>query len=458
MSLMNDVLQQLDSRTLPNSGRVPAMACRVPPKISRLALVRVVFVVSAVAAGVYWGLNTASQPLAPAPVLLPRVKAPAPAPAATPASAATPALAPETAPSAPVGQPAPLIHDAYTAPVAAVTSPQAPASGVNPAENTQQIAQWLAEASVFMEANQLMTPIGRCAFSRYQAVLLQDPNNAIAKDGLLAIQQRYVQYFQAALTEKNLQKAKNNLDKLVLAGLETQALTQYKNQWLQLKAEVPALALSTSPVASGALQTRIETETGVEVMGAAALAVPPPVISDAALARLAQAGKLPKAAEQLQAFLQTNPNAQEVPFALAQLYCLDKNVQGLQQLLDTYRFNPARYAYLKAKWALMQKDYPQVVQLLNGVQPEAAFQVDFQLVYALGLQNTGQFQPAADLYTQLLQNQPRNAQFWLGLGICYDALHNPTQAVLAFKKVQALGVNSSAVQQFVQEKLNALQP
>jgi hypothetical protein len=55
------------------------------------------------------------------------------------------------------------------------------------------MADMLYDARIAYENNQLMTPSGRSAYDRYREVLSFDPENAVAKQGLVDIVLRYVE-------------------------------------------------------------------------------------------------------------------------------------------------------------------------------------------------------------------------------------------------------------------------
>lgn len=460
MSLMNDVLQELDARVLTNNAIMHIQRTSAFPMLQIKTLIRLIFLATAVICGIYFGTRGSIGATSHS------IQSPSDLPMRNTISSAQ-----STAPTLafnqqPATQDKPIIYDAYASPASLSGNAggynASSSTTVNDPDYSQRFSQLLAEAEAFMAANQLMTPIGRCAFSRYQEILLLDRNHLQAKQGILTIQKRYVEYFQSAFAEKNIKKAKTNLDKLVLTGMAEEEFNLLRNQWLQLKAEMITHTNHTSiRLDPTAVQTRIETDAGIELIAEttpAAASSGAITVTDSTLARQAQLGQLSNPIEQLHAYLQVNPNAQETPFALALLYAAQKNIKAMEQVINSYPFNVTRTAYLKAKLALVEKNYPLIVQLLANIQPEPAYQDDFYVLHALGLQNSGDFEQAAALYQLLLKAQPNNAQLWLGLAVCYEASFKSQQALLAYKQAQALGNSSPAVQQYIHEKLKILQP
>lgn len=65
----------------------------------------------------------------------------------------------------------------------------------------RMIADMLYEARTAFDNNQLMTPAGRAAYDRYREVLGFDPENAVAKQGMVDIVLRYIELADIEITQ-----------------------------------------------------------------------------------------------------------------------------------------------------------------------------------------------------------------------------------------------------------------
>ncbi|MBF0445956.1 MAG: protein kinase [Magnetococcales bacterium] len=91
-----------------------------------------------------------------------------------------------------------------------------PATELTPEQKQEQISILLVKAKINFKASRLTVPKGRNAVDRYQAVLALDPNNQMAKKGLLAVAQKLALFAQSDITELRLSSppGKNAMDKL----------------------------------------------------------------------------------------------------------------------------------------------------------------------------------------------------------------------------------------------------
>lgn len=74
-------------------------------------------------------------------------------------------------------------------------------------QKKQQISSLLEQARNDFKQSRLISPVNNNAYSRYQQVLLLDPENSFARDGIQAIAQQLVQQANSAIQEGNLDKA-----------------------------------------------------------------------------------------------------------------------------------------------------------------------------------------------------------------------------------------------------------
>jgi hypothetical protein len=80
-------------------------------------------------------------------------------------------------------------------------------------ERREKIEALLADAGKDLKARRLTSPPGTNAFERYQSVLALDPDNEVAQEGLLKIVERYLEFRDRAVRQRNFEKAEEYLEK-----------------------------------------------------------------------------------------------------------------------------------------------------------------------------------------------------------------------------------------------------
>lgn len=81
----------------------------------------------------------------------------------------------------------------YRAPVSVEPEPEPPPVSSEELRRARLMADMLYDARLAYENNQLMTPSGSSAYDRYREILSFDPENAVAKQGLVDIVIRYIE-------------------------------------------------------------------------------------------------------------------------------------------------------------------------------------------------------------------------------------------------------------------------
>jgi tetratricopeptide (TPR) repeat protein len=101
----------------------------------------------------------------------------------------------------------------YTPPP--VVEPEPAPQPVNSEElrRARLLADMLYDARMAYENNQLMTPSGSSAYDRYREVLNFDPENAVARQGLVDIVLRYVQLADIEMTQGEYDNAASLLQR-----------------------------------------------------------------------------------------------------------------------------------------------------------------------------------------------------------------------------------------------------
>lgn len=109
---------------------------------------------------------------------------------------------------------APKRQTVYT-PAPPVEEPQPVAEPISSEEliRARMLADMLYEARIAFDNNQLTTPAGRAAYDRYREVLNIDPDNAVAKQGIVDIVLRYIELADIQIAQREYDNAESMLQR-----------------------------------------------------------------------------------------------------------------------------------------------------------------------------------------------------------------------------------------------------
>ncbi len=106
---------------------------------------------------------------------------------------------------------------------------------------------------------------------------------------------------------------------------------------------------------------------------------------------------------------------------------------------------------------LVEQGEPQTaIQALERSLPYAGTRTDFLSFYAALLQRAGRHGEAAERYTQVLQQEPQNGLWWMGLGISLQAEDRNAMARSAFQHARASNALSPELLAFVNQRISEL--
>jgi serine/threonine protein kinase len=179
-------------------------------------------------------LYTLSGDKTAAPAEMPALpSAPPPGPDAAPEIPAGPATTLDTVPAADAPQ------TTVAAAVEAVSTP-APTSA-------EEITALLAQARDDIAALRLTTPKGESAFDRYMSVLVLDPKNSAAQNGVAAIADKYVELAYRDIAAGKLERAQGYLDKAAELAPDSPSLRDAKVALAERRKPVVEAAGTESP-------------------------------------------------------------------------------------------------------------------------------------------------------------------------------------------------------------------
>ncbi|KDM92803.1 tetratricopeptide repeat protein [Photobacterium galatheae] len=259
-------------------------------------------------------------------------------------------------------------------------------------------------------------------------------------------------------------------------ALPAQALTQasVRQSVPVAPASVPSAPVTSAPVTSASViqasaqpevVTAVDAEPEAEGHTEAELliervALPPEQLAqvdyDKAMKALGE-GDSPKALEYLKSALEYQPDWVEARQQLSALYYGRGDVRrAMLTLQQGLAKQPAQQTLrLTLAKLLASESQPEVaLDVLSELpqQPDSEF-LALRGALAQQLKN----QPLAlSSYQQLIETEPFDGRWWLGLGIALDRNQQTADAVAAYRKALKLGQVSGASQQFIRQRLSTL--
>lgn len=111
---------------------------------------------------------------------------------------------------------------------------------------------------------------------------------------------------------------------------------------------------------------------------------------------------------------------------------------------------------LRARIDLMNDKPQRALSLLDTVHPAIMDAPDYYLLLAAVYQRLDKPLKAAEIYNLLIELQPENGAYWLGLGVSLEAAGKTGAAVEAYRKASAYGGFQPQVNQFLQQSIQKL--
>lgn len=169
-----------------------------------------------------------------------------------------------------------------------------------------------------------------------------------------------------------------------------------------------------------------DTEKAIVLLGRILNEQPDNVNARKQLASLLFANREPGKAETLLHYgLQLNPQQHDIRLMLARLY---------QQ----------------------NERHDDALTLLQKVSPDVTLNIDYYNQRASLAQRLSQFEQASQDYQVLVNVEPEQAKWWLGLGVSSDKLNESSAAILGYTRALSLNQLDAPVTAFMQQRLRGL--
>ena len=162
---------------------------------------------------------------------------------------------------------------------------------------------------------------------------------------------------------------------------------------------------------------------------------------------------------QLQAMLARDPNYAPARVALATLYMKLGRIHDAECILQVGRGltpNYPSFIELQARIEMSQHCLPQALNLLLSTNPPVHTNLSYYALMAALYQQLNQPAKAVVIYQRLLEEQPYNAIWWLGMGISLEADNRNNMAVEAYRKAKNSARLSPLVEDYIDSRLRVL--
>jgi tetratricopeptide (TPR) repeat protein len=169
-----------------------------------------------------------------------------------------------------------------------------------------------------------------------------------------------------------------------------------------------------------------------------------------------QMGQIHNAMQMLASILVTFPQYNQAREKLAALYLETGNITAAKYLVNTGLKRQPDYlpfTELKARILMQSGNIAAAIELLENSAPPLTKNPEYHAFIAALYQRSGKAKLAANLYKQLINLQPNNGKWWLGLGVALDALGSHEQALEAFANADNAGGLNPELKAYVSTQL-----
>ncbi len=316
---------------------------------------------------------------------------------------------------------------------------------------TEKINELLREAEIALSENRLSLPRGQSAYDLYQQIIAMDKDNSPALSGLKQIKNRYIALIDNALEEKKVGRAEklvNRVEGLSLQ-LEPSELSGYRDQ---IKTQRQFLVDAKTQPQKATPVTHEEPQLAINKTLAS---------RELAIAREAQQllarGRGREAVVQLEGFIASNTTTNLSRIVLFDYYLDQTRLSQARALLQpAYAMAASTRVYMQARLAMISSSNAAAIALLEKVKPEPTTTEIYNALLVGLYQKEKAHDKAVPLYASLIETNPSNVTYWLGMGVSRDALGEYQPALNAYNVVITHKHLDESVRRFVKARIQAL--
>lgn len=161
----------------------------------------------------------------------------------------------------------------------------------------------------------------------------------------------------------------------------------------------------------------------------------------------------------LQTLVKQYPKFLPARKSLATLLMKEENyILAQHVLLDGLKLTPdsVDLIMLYARYWINRGNSRQALTILQSVNPSLEQYPDYYATLAVLQQKLGKPMEASRLYEQLINDDPSNGRWWLGLGMSLEMADHQNEAIQAYKKALNAGNITPSLQMYLQSKISQL--
>lgn len=169
-------------------------------------------------------------------------------------------------------------------------------------------------------------------------------------------------------------------------------------------------------------------------------------------------GQLHKGQLLLQQALSKYPRFSEARVSLAAMLAKTKPADALNMVENGLKLTPNSPKLIIAKTQILVelKLFKEATTTLASISPSMKkYPAYYELRAALS-QRTGNYKIAVQAYHSLIESNPHNGKYWLGIGIAFNSLDQTNAAKRAFSEALSTGSLNPNMQIFARAKINEL--
>lgn len=347
-----------------------------------------------------------------------------------------------------------------------------------------RITQLLQKAEQALSIDRLTSPADDNAYSYYQQVLQLQPQHPAASDGIEQIIQRYLVLSEEYTQEGNIARAKTLLSRaesLMPSHPKVQQAWQRVSVQTPLQNTVTADSSQTSTSITNALTTNASTSVDVDRSVSKSSeassqqaqpnnekplvrVVPSRSMRDMEVAEQARstiaAGNGAAAKRQLELFIAGSTKSKESFDVLFSLLVEqgEREVAKFWLEQQATHLDTEKVAYYMARLLVLDDELHSAISLLEGRLSQALEDSDYLSLLAGLYYQVDKNAESVRTYQRLLRLQQNNAQYWLGYALALDSLEETASALNAYRKAQQLSseADDSKVQRYIADRIQAL--
>ncbi len=310
------------------------------------------------------------------------------------------------------------------------------------------IEQLLLEGEEALAVDRLTTPLGDNAYERFQAVLAREPENVQALAGLDKVRQRYLSFIENLVKRKEfyavpmlVSKARDvGADEAELSRLLSQVTAEEEAAKLNkiMKAFEPVKRDSAPASVQPSLQERDR------------------LVSEKS-EQLITNQHLEAAEKLLVGFLAENPKAVETITQLFTVYIQQGRLSDAEALINQSSHLPGfKFSYMVAQLLIQRQDLDGALRALQSQQPPLAEVPAYYALQAGLLHQQGYNEKAVGMYQLLINQDPQQAAYWLGLAVSLDSLKLVKPTLHAFEQTLRHSKSDDTYLHYVRQRIDAL--